>query len=102
MNEYEAAVENYKEIVNDTMHEHCLHETHSSDGAHGLRIHDGLFQYYDGQGWVDTKVGAFEGQKQYVEKSSGIAVCRHHARGKSFRKQLFQNSRKKEIPVQAH
>ena len=62
MNEYEAAVENYKEIVNDTMHEHCLHETHSSDGAHGLRIHDGLFQYYDGQGWVDTKVGAFEGQ----------------------------------------
>lgn len=62
VNEYEAAVENYKEIVNDTMHEHCLHETHSSDGAHGLRIHDGLFQYYDGQGWVDTKVGAFEGQ----------------------------------------
>lgn len=62
MNEYEAAVENYKEIVNDTMHEHCLHETHSGDGAHGLRIHDGLFQYYDGQGWVDTKVGAFEGQ----------------------------------------
>lgn len=55
VNEYEAAVENYKEIVNDTMHEHCLHETHSSDGAHGLRIHDGLFQYYDGQGWVDTK-----------------------------------------------
>ena len=29
-----------------------------------------------------------------MEKSSGIAVCRHHARGKSFRKQLFQNSRK--------
>lgn len=36
--------------------------SHSSNDTHGLRIHDGLFQYYDGQGWVDTKVGAFEGQ----------------------------------------
>lgn len=54
----------YEAAVRETMTEHCNHKTYTPDGAHDLRIHDGVFQYYDG-GWKNTKVQTADAQETY-------------------------------------
>ncbi len=64
VDESERQIDAYKAAVQETMYEHCQHKTHTPDGAHDLRIHDGVFQYYDG-GWKDTKVKTGDAQETY-------------------------------------
>ena len=51
----------YKAAVQETMTDHIEHKIHTPDGAHDIRIHNGMFQYYDG-GWHDAQVAAEEVQ----------------------------------------
>lgn len=65
VDELKMYIEEHEKKVEETMLEHCGHKTHTSDGAHDLRIHDGRFQYYD-DGWKDTQVAAAQEQHNWL------------------------------------